>query len=254
MTLELYDTTFGSGARDSRCVFALPEGSRVHLPEVFPSYFCPSPSSTFYKRPEDRILSIFHASGRTGITLIVVFVSSLLHFFEPGRFVKWDEWEKYTWIVGPEESATLHSPQTFISSSGFLHYRPGGRQRLRVTVTSFLPSTEAKYLSATGPTHDGRGEHIPLPVAASKREFNIHDEAEGLWEAQVMMTEDNILILPVRRSPKQCPDSYVQTIADVRKLRGPVENSVILKDAGPRRGILLVVGRSLTLQWIMTYC
>ena len=221
MTLELYDTTLGNDARDSRCIFALPEGSRVHPPEVFPTTLCPTPSSTFHKRPEDRVLLIFHASGRTGITLTVVFVSTLLYFSKPGRFVKWDEWEKYTWVIGPEESATLHSLQTFISSSGYLHYRPGGRQRLRVTITSFLPSTEAKNLPTMDPAYDGRSEHIPLPMTASMRELNIYDEAEGLWAAQVMMTEDNILIMPVRRSPKQHPDSYVENDSPSPKLRKP---------------------------------
>jgi len=63
----------------------------------------------------------------------------------------------------------LRSPQMFISSSGFLHYRVGGHQQLRVTVTSFLHFAEAKYLPATGPAHDGWGEHISFPVNANKR-------------------------------------------------------------------------------------
>lgn len=211
--------TLGDGARDGRCAFALPESNRIHMPEVFLS--CPSPSSTFYKRPEDRILLIFHASGRTGIMLIVVFVSTLLHFAKPGRSVRWDEWEKYTWIIGPEESARLYTPRTSISSSGYLHCRAGGRQRLRITITSFLPSTEEKCLPATGPAHDSRGEYMPLQITASMKELNVYDEAEGLWGAQVMMTEDNILIIPVRRSPKQCPDSYAENDSPSPKLQKP---------------------------------
>jgi len=87
MVLELYDTTLGDGTQDGRCVFALPEGS-IHLPKVYPSCFYPSPSSTFYKCPEDYALLIFHASGRTGMTLIVVFVTTLLHFSKPSQLVK----------------------------------------------------------------------------------------------------------------------------------------------------------------------
>ena len=49
MTLELYDTTLGDNARDRRCVFALPDGSRVHLPKVSPRDFCACATSTFYK-------------------------------------------------------------------------------------------------------------------------------------------------------------------------------------------------------------
>jgi len=88
-------------------------------------------------------------------------------------------------------------------------------------VTSFLPSTEAKYLPTTGPARDGRGEHIPFPMVASMRELNIYDEAEGLWEAQVMMTEDNILIIPVRQSPKQGADSYVENDSPGPELQKP---------------------------------
>jgi len=68
MTLELYDTTLGDGAWDDRFAFALPEADHFHQPEVFPTCFCRSPSSTFYKRPEDRTLLIFQASDRTGMS------------------------------------------------------------------------------------------------------------------------------------------------------------------------------------------
>ena len=115
--------------------------------------------------------------------------------------MKWDEWEKYTWLAGAGESAMLHSPRTFISSSGYIYYLPSGRQRLRVTFTSFLPSAE-EYSPATGSPPDRRGEHMPLLVAARKRYINIHIETDRLWETQVMITEDNIIIIPVRHSPK----------------------------------------------------
>lgn len=63
-------------------------------------------------------------------------------------------------------------------------------------MTSFLPSTEA--LPANVSAEDSRGEHVPLLVAARKVEINIHVEGKDLWGSQVMMTEDNILIMPVR--------------------------------------------------------
>jgi len=198
-TLELYDTTLGDNAPNGRCTFALPEGSRVHLPEIFSSRFYSHRSSSFYKRPEDRILLIFHGSGPTGVTSIVVFIRTLLNFSTPGRFVIWDEWKKYTWIADPQESAMLLSPQTFISSSGFLHHKPhpNEHQLLRVAVTSFLPSIEEKSSPATGSVHDGRGERVPLLVAATKKWFDIHVDTEDLSEIQVMMTEDNILTTAV---------------------------------------------------------
>ena len=193
MTLDLYDTTLGDGAPDGRCVFALPEDGDICLPEIFPGCFRSSPSSTFYKRPEDSTLLISLVSPRIGIVVIAVFVSTLLHFFNPGRSVQWDEWKEYTWITYED---TLNSPQVFVSSSGYLRNRPDGRQRLRATVTSFLPSTDA--LPAKGSAYDGRGEHAPLLVAARKVEINIHVEGEDLWGSQVLMTEDNILVVPVR--------------------------------------------------------
>jgi hypothetical protein len=205
MTLELYDTTLGDNARNGRCSFALPEGSRTHLPEVFSSRFCSHRTSTFYKRPEDRILLIFHGSGPTGITLIVIFISTLLHFSKPGRLISWDEWKKYTWIADPQESAMLLSPRGFISSSRFLHHKPHPDEHhlLRVTVTSFLPSIEEKPspTTTTGSVRDGWGERVPLLVAATKKTFDIHPDTEEPSEIRVMMTEDNILIVTVRHSP-----------------------------------------------------
>ena len=135
----------------------------------------------------------------------MVFVSTLLHLSKPGRFVAWNEWNKYTWIGDSQESATLPFPGTFVSSSGFLRHgpHPDEDQLLRVTVTSFLPSAEEKPSPAIGSAPDGRGEYMPLPVTAKKRVFDIHvgTDPGKLWEAQVMMTEDNIVITMVRRSP-----------------------------------------------------
>ena len=70
-------------------------------------------------------------------------------------------------------------------------------------MTSFLPSVEEKPSPAIGSAPDGRVEHMPLLVAAKKRVFDIHvgTDPGKLWEAQVMMTEDNIVITMVRRSP-----------------------------------------------------
>jgi len=72
---------------------------------------------------------------------------------------------------------------------------------------------------------------MPLLVAARKREIDIHvgtDPGEW-WKAQVMMTEDNIIITTVRHSP----DHSVQiltfvTIAQFRSFRTPGDNSNIL--------------------------
>jgi len=100
----------------------------------------------------------------------------------------------------------LLSPQTFITSSRLLHHKPhpDEHQLLRVTVTSFLPSIEEKSSPgpATGSVHDGRGERVPLLVAATKKGFDIHVDTEEISEMQVMMTEDNILIVTVRHSSK----------------------------------------------------
>jgi len=126
----------------------------------------------------------------------------------------------------------LLSPQTFISSSRFLHHKPhpDEHQLLRVTVTSFLPSIEEKSSPATGSTHDGRGEHVPLLVAATKKGFDIHVDTEELSEIQVMMTEDNILFVTVRYFPKRDVQMFtLATIAPAGSFRNPFDGPDILK-------------------------
>jgi len=204
-TIELCNTTLGDDIWANRCTFAFPESGCIYLPVSFPNSFCPCPSPTFCKRPEDRILLILHQSDLTGTTGIVVFVSTLLHFFKPRRFVAWDEWKKYTWIADPRESAMLRSSRTFFSSSGFLHHRPhpDDDQILRVTMTSLSPSIEENPSPYIGSTRNDWGEHIPVPVAARKRVFDIHigTDRKRSWYTEVMMTEDNIIITTVRLSP-----------------------------------------------------
>ena len=98
-------------------------------------------------------------------------------------------------------------------------------------MTSFLPSIEEKPSLAISSAHDGRGEHMPLLVAARKREFDIHvgtDPGEW-WEAQVMMTEDNIVITVVRQSPDRSVRILtLETIAQFRSSRTPGDNPNVL--------------------------
>ena len=246
--MELYNTTLGGDAWANRCAFALPESGRIHLPDGFPNGFCPYTSPTFYKRPEDRILLIFHESDLTGIRAIVVFVSTLLHFSKPRRFVAWDEWKKYTWIADLQESAALFSPRTFSSGSRFLCHRPhpNEEQLLRVTVTSFLPLIEEKPSPAIGPAHNGRGEQMPLFVAARKREFDIHigTGPEDRGKTQVMMTEDNIVITTVRQSPDHGVHILTfRAVAQFQSFRTPGDDSGVLNGRATHDLTELDVGR-----------
>ena len=249
-TLEMYNPTLSDDAWADRCVFALPEGGRLYLPEIFPNSFCPCPSPTFYKRPEDRVLLIFHESDPIGVTAIVVSVSTLMHFFKPRRFVAWDEWEKYTWAANPQESPALLSPPRFVSSSGFLRHRPHpyDDQLLRVTVTTFIPSIEEKPSPAIGSARDGQGEHMPFLVDARTREFDIYvgTDPEGWHNTKVMMTEDNIVIITVRRSPEHGVQILTKTIAQFRTFKTPGNNPDVLNREAARDLTELGVGVRMT--------
>lgn len=101
--LELYDTTSASDPGKVQCMFALP--SRLNgrsSVEVYSGDSYHYNPSTFYTRPEERILTIFVEETSepyqyqypNHITFTVVFVNTLLRLSESRRFIAWEEWKQ----------------------------------------------------------------------------------------------------------------------------------------------------------------
>lgn len=205
--LELYDTSSDDPGK-VQCVFALPRRldgrSSVEIYSGDSYHYNPS---TFHTRPEDRILTIFVEESQepysyqypSHITLIVVFVSTLLHLSESRRFIGWQEWKKYAWVADHQEAENLFNFGAFISSSRIIHFGiPLNRQGvMTLEVTTFRPSMiEHPLYMSDGASHDAHYAEPPR-LTGSKALLDVHVEDDD--DTEVMMTEDNIVLMTVRR-------------------------------------------------------
>jgi len=165
--------------------------------------------STFYTRPEDRILTIFVEETQepysyqypSHITLIVVFVSTLLRLSESRRFIGWQEWKQYAWVADHQEADDLFNYGAFISSSRIIHFSIPLKQQgvMTLEVTTFRPSIIEHPLYMSGGASDGSYYAEPPRLTGSKALLDIQIEDDD--DTEVMMTEDNIILMTVRYLP-----------------------------------------------------
>ena len=162
--------------------------------------------STFYTLPEDRILTIFveetlepyQPQHPSHITLIVTFVSTLLHLSKSRRFIGWEEWKKYAWVADRQEADDLFNYGAFISSSRIVHFSVPPRQSgvMTLEVTAFRPSMiERPFYISDGASGDSCGRD-PQRLICRKALLDVQVGDDD--DTEVMMTEDNIILMAVR--------------------------------------------------------
>ena len=208
--LELYDTSSADPGK-LRCMFALPRrlGDRSSV-EIYSGDSYHYNPSTFYTRPEDRILTIFVEETQepqtyqypTHITLIVVFVSTLLRLSESRRFIGWQEWKKYAWVADHQEAEDLFHYGAFISSSRIIHFSIPLKERgvMTLEVTAFRPSMVEHPFYTSGGGSDYSYYEEPPRLTGSKALLDVQVEDDD--DTEVMMTEDNIILMTVRYLPR----------------------------------------------------
>lgn len=203
--LEFYDTSGGDPDR-VQCTFSLPNSlngrSSVEVYSGDSYHYNPS---TFYTRPEDRILTIFVEEGLEPyryqypghITLIVVLVSTLLQLSETRLFVPWEEWKWYAWVADHQEADDLFNYGAFISSSRIIHFSVPVKQPgvMTLEVTAFRPSMTEREFHLSDGASDG-SEVIPRPLVGRKATLDVQVDEDD--DTEVMMTEDNIILMTVR--------------------------------------------------------
>ena len=205
--LELYDTSSTGEPGKLQCTFTLPSKSDSRNVVTVCSgdsyHYLPS---TFYTRPEDRILTIFvsetldpdeyHDQSPRHISSIVVFISTLLRLSDSSRFIAWEEWKQYAWVPEHQEAYHLFSLGTFISSSRFIHFLPDDQGTTALEVTTFRPSLVERQLYVPADTSDSGG-----PCSLVGRKALLDVEVAGDDDTEVMMTEDNIILMTVGSYP-----------------------------------------------------
>ena len=204
--LELYDTSPAGEPGTLQCKFTLPSRDKCRSSvEVYSGDSYHYSPSTFSTRPEDRILTIFveetpepldaHPSY---ITLIVVFVSTLLRLSESCNLVTWEEWKKYAWVADHQEADELFHFGAFISSSRIIHFGVPKKQQgvMTLEVTAFRPSLVERLLHVPGDTTDGPCDGESRRLIGRKASLDVYVEDDD--DAEVMMTEDNIVLMAVR--------------------------------------------------------
>ena len=204
--LELYDTSSTDPGK-AQCVFVLPRrlkgSSSVEIYSGDSHHYNPS---TFYTRPEDRILTIFVEETQESysrrypshITLIVVFVSTLLHLSESRCFIGWQEWKKYAWVADHQEADDLFNYGAFVSSSRIIHFSVPQKQQgvMTLEVTTFRPSIIERPFYISDGTSGVSCEGEPLRLVGKKELLDVQVEDDD--DTEVMMTEDNIILMTVR--------------------------------------------------------
>ena len=206
--LELYDTSAGDPGK-LQCMFALP--SRLNgrsSVEVYSGDSYHYNPSTFYTRPEDRILTIFveevsepyQQQYPNHITLIVVFISTLLRISKSRRFIAWEEWKQHAWVADQQEADDLFKYGAFISSSRIIHFSIPMKEQgaMALEVTSFRPSMIERLFHVPGDTPDDLREGVPRRLVGRKVLLDMQVDDDD--NTEVMMTEDNIVLMTVRRS------------------------------------------------------
>lgn len=165
--------------------------------------------STFYTRPEDRILTIFVEESQepysqqypSHITLIVVLVSTLLRLSESRRFIGWQEWKQYAWVADHQEADDLFNYGAFISSSRIIHFNIPPQQRgvMTLEVTTFRPSMIEQPFYMSDSASDYSNDTGPRRLIGRKALLDVQVKDDD--DTEVMMTEDNIILMTVKRLP-----------------------------------------------------
>ena len=225
--LELYDTSSAGDPGKVQCIFALP--SRLNgrsSVEVYSGDSYHYNPSTFYTRPEDRILTIFVEENPepyqyqypSHITLIVVFVSTLLRLSESRRFIAWEEWKQYAWMADHQEADDLFNYGAFISSSRIIHFRVPLKQQgvMTLEVTTFRPSMiERPFYTSGGASDNSYNAEEPRRLVGRKALLDVQVDDD---DTEVMMTEDNIILMTVRSLSDYSFDAHVTTHSRVEDL------------------------------------
>ena len=205
--LELHDTSSADPGQ-IRCVFTLPKrlGGDTSV-EIYSGDSYHYHPFTFYTRPEDRILTIFVEEAQepyssqhpSHITLIVVFVSTLLRLAQSHRLVEWQEWEQYAWLADRQEADDLFKYGAFISSSRIIRpIVPPEQQGVKtLEVTTFRPSIIERSFHTSCDASDDSGCAEPRRLIGRKALLDVQDDGN----AEVMMTEDNIILMKVGNFP-----------------------------------------------------
>lgn len=205
LALELYDTSSSGDPGKPLCMFSLPNWLNDRSPvEVYSGDSYHYNPSTFYTRPEDRILTIFVEETQesyrypSDITMIVVFVSTLLCFSETRRFVAWEEWARYAWVADHREADDLFNYGAFISSSRIIHLNLPVTQRgvRTLEVATFRPSMTERPFYIPNDTPEEPNDADPRHLVCRKALLDVPVEDDD--DTEVMMTEDNIILMTVR--------------------------------------------------------
>ena len=206
--LKLYDTSSEDPGK-IQCVFTLPKKLRGRTSvDIYSGVSHHHRSSTFYTRPEDRIMAVSvkeaplsdSPSHHTHVTSIVVFVSTLLRLAQSRRLVGWEEWKQYTWAADNQEADNLINDKSFISSSRIVNLGVSPEQQGMMTleVTNFRPSIIERplYTSGDAPCESGCAE----PGRLISRQMLLEVQAADVDKTEVMMSEDNIVLMTRIRS------------------------------------------------------
>ena len=200
--LKLYNTSSADPGR-AQCVFTLPKKLRSRTSvDIYSGDSCRLHSSTYYTRPDDRILtvsvkeaSLFDSSPRTHVTSIVVFISTLLHLSQSRRLVEWEEWKQYTLMADNQEADNLINHKSSISSSRIINFSvpPEQEGMMTLEVTTFRPSIieRSLYTSDDAPGESGCAE--PGGLVGRKKPLPV--QVDDVDRTEVMMNEDNIILM-----------------------------------------------------------
>ena len=201
--LRLYDTSSEDPGK-IQCVFTLPKKLRGRTSvDMYCGGSHHHHSSTFYTRPEDRILAVSVKEAplsdspprHTHVTSIVVFVSTLLRLAQSRHLVKWEEWKQYTWTADNQEADNLINDKSFISSSRIVNLGVSPEQQGMMTleVTNFRPSTIERPFYTSGDAPGGSG--CAEPGRLISRQMLLGVQANDADKTEVMMSEDNIVLM-----------------------------------------------------------
>ena len=187
-------------------MFALPSWLRGRdSVELYIGDSCRYNPSTFYTRPEDRILTIFveEVSEEYGlqyhhVTMAIVFISTLLHLSKSRRFIGWHEWKQYAWVADHRKADDLFQLGVITSSSRIINFSPQVQPGVTtLEVTAFRPSKVEWQLYLSGDASDNSRDGGPHRLVGRMASLDVQVE-EG---AEVLMTEDNIILIEARYLP-----------------------------------------------------
>ena len=206
--LELYDTSSADPGK-IRCVFTLPKRPRGRTSiEIYGSNSYRYHPSTFYTRPEDRILTIFvedrgPRSRQYPSHLIVVFISTLLHLAQSRDLVEWEEWKKYACVEDNQEAEGPFYHGAFISGSSIINFSPTPPKQpgmRTLELVTFRPSIIEKSFHTSGDASDDSRSAEPGRLIGRKTFLDVRVDGDH-DDTEVMMTEDNIILMTVGNFP-----------------------------------------------------